>query len=84
MLMTIRFQDGRREAVMLASGRDRMRIVTRSKRDAIELHKVDTHWVTEDGDEVEIETMTPLAGIDVSDFCSELWPRTAETSGATG
>jgi hypothetical protein len=65
MLMTIRFQDGRTvKAVLLAAGPDRMRIVTKSQRDATELRKVDTRWVTEGGHEIEIEA--PLAGTDVS------------------
>ena len=85
MLMTIRYQDGRRDqAVLLAASRDRMRIVTKSQRDAIELQKLDTCWFTEAGDEIEIESLVPLAGTDASGFCSEVYPRTAAASGPTG
>jgi hypothetical protein len=77
MLMTIRFQNGRRdEAVLLAANRDRIRIVTRSRRDAIELRNVNAYWFMEDWTAIEIETFIPLEGTDVSAFCAEVYPRT--------
>ena len=75
MLMTI--QDGRRaEAVLLAANRDRMRVAVASRRDVIELRKVDTYWFTEEGAEIQIETFIPLDGTGVSAFCAQLYPRT--------
>ena len=75
MLMTIRYQDGLRiEAVLLAAGRDRMRVAAGAQRDTIELHKVDGCWFTEEGDEIEIEALIPLAGTDVSSFCAAVYP----------
>jgi hypothetical protein len=45
-----------------------MRISVASQRDTIELHKVDSGWYTEKGDEIETEALIPIAGTDVSSF----------------
>ena len=67
MLMTIRCQSGLRvEAVVLAANRERMRVAVDSHRDTVELHKVDACWHTEDGTEIEIETLIPITGTDVA------------------
>jgi hypothetical protein len=74
MLMTIRYQNGlRAEAVVLTADNERMRVVLDSQRDTIELRKVDGCWYTEDGAEIEIEALIPLAGTNVA---SSLYPRT--------
>ena len=66
MLMTIRYQSGLRvEAVVLAVNRERMRVAVDSHRDTVELHKVDACWHTEDGSEIEIEALIPIAGADI-------------------
>jgi hypothetical protein len=77
MLMTIRYQNGLRvEAVLLAANRERMRVAVDSQPDAIELYKVDACWFTEDGAEIEIEALIPVAGTDVSLFCAAVYSRT--------
>jgi hypothetical protein len=77
MLMTIRFQNGRRaEAVLLAASPDRMRIVTSSHSDTIELRRVGACWLAGEVAEIEIEALIPLAGTDASGFCAEVYPRT--------
>ena len=77
MLMTIRYQSGLRvETVVSAASRERMRVVIDSQRDTIELHKVGACWHTEDGTEIEIEALIPIAGIDVSGCCAMAYPRT--------
>jgi hypothetical protein len=82
MRMTIRYQSGLRvEAVLLAASRDRMRVAIPSRRDAIELHKVDTVWFTEEETAVEIEALIPLAGTDVSAFCTAVHPLTNTAGG---
>jgi len=66
MLMTIRYQNGlRAEAVVLTADNERMRVVIDSQRDTMELRKVDACWYTEDGAEIEIEALIPLAGTNV-------------------
>ena len=66
MLMTIRYQNGlRAEAVVLTANNERMRVVIDSQRDTMELRKVDACWYTEDGAEIEIEALIPLAGTNV-------------------
>jgi hypothetical protein len=47
-----------------------------SQRDTIELNKVDAGWITEEGDEIEIEAIIPIAGTDVSSFCAAVHPLT--------
>jgi hypothetical protein len=77
MLMTIRRQNGlRAEAVVLAASRERMRVAIDSQGDTLELHEVDAHWYTEEGAEIEIEALIPIAGVDVSRFCAAVYPRT--------
>jgi len=74
MLMTIRYQNGlRAEAVVLTADNERMRVVIDPQRDTIELRKVDACWYTEDGAEIEIEALIPLAGTNVA---SSLYPMT--------
>jgi hypothetical protein len=73
MLMMIRYQDGlRSEAVLLAASRERMRIATATQRDTLELHQVDGCWLTDAGDEIEIEALIPLAGTGVPTFCAAI------------
>jgi hypothetical protein len=77
MLMTIRYQSGlRAEAVVLAASRERMRVAIDSQDDTIELREVEAHWYTEEGAEIEIEALIPVAGVDVSPFCTTVYPRT--------
>jgi hypothetical protein len=77
MRMMIRYQSGLRvEAVLLAASRERIRIAIDSQRDTVELNKVDACWHTEDGAEIEIEALIPIAGTDVSQFCAAVYPRT--------
>lgn len=61
---------------MLAANPQRMRVVVDSRRDTIELHKVDACWYTEEGTEIEIEALIPIAGTDFSRFCAAVYPRT--------
>jgi hypothetical protein len=78
MRMTIRYQSGMRvEAALLAASRETMRVTVEAERDAIELHKVDSGWRTETGEEIEIEALLPLVGADLSQFCREVYPRTS-------
>jgi len=78
MQMTIRYQNGARsEAVLLAASRERMRLATGSNADTIELQKLDAFWWTERGEQIEIEALIPMSGMDVSQFCAEVYPRAA-------
>jgi hypothetical protein len=77
MLMTIRYQSGLRvEAVLLAANSERMRVAAYSQRDTIELHEVDARWYAQEGAEIELEALIPIAGTDVSSFCAAVYPRT--------
>jgi hypothetical protein len=77
MLMTIRHQNGMKaEAVVLAAGRDRMRVALDSKYDTIELHELDARWYTEEGAEIEIEALVVSAGVNVPLLRAAVYPRT--------
>jgi hypothetical protein len=76
-MMTIRYQSGIRvEAVLLAADSERMRVAIDSQSDTIELRRVDACWYTEEGAEIELEALIPMAGTDVSSFCAAVYPRT--------
>jgi hypothetical protein len=76
MQMTIQHKSGLRvDAVLLAANRERMRVAIPSERDTIELTKVDGCWLTETGEQVEIEALFPIDGVDVSQFCAAIYPR---------
>ena len=76
MQMTIRYRSGLRiEAVLLAANRERMRVAIPCERDTTELNRVDASWLTEDGEQVEIEALVPIDGVDVSQFCAAVYPR---------
>jgi hypothetical protein len=75
MHMIVKFQNGiRAEALLLAGGRDRMRLIVSGQADAIELSKADGYWYTEAGEPVEIEAITAVG--DCTEFCAEVQPRT--------
>jgi hypothetical protein len=83
MRMMIRYQSGLRvEAVLLAANRERMRVAICSRRDTLELHRVDAGWRTQRGAAVEIEALMAIPGTDFSRFCPAVRPRrNAELAG---
>jgi hypothetical protein len=57
-----------------------MRVAMASKRDTIELHRVDADWYTEKWDEIEIGALIPIADTHISSFCAAVYPRTNAAS----
>jgi hypothetical protein len=58
MRMILQYEDGRRaSAVILATSRDRMRVVFRDGRDTTELRLFENQWMSEDGDAVDVEAL---------------------------
>ncbi len=83
MRMIIRNRNGvRAEAILLAAGRDRMRVAIDSEPDTTELHLFDGEWYTDEGSAIEFEAIFPVDGMDVSRFCADVHPR-AMAAGAT-
>jgi len=77
MLMTIRYKSGLRvEAVVLAANRERMRVAIDSETDTFELQIGDACWHTEDGAEIEIEALIPIAEPAFSALCARVYPLT--------
>jgi hypothetical protein len=65
----------RGEAIILAAGRDRMRIAERGLRDTTELTLLDGDWFDENGRSIEFESMIAIGGGFVADI-TDLRPRT--------
>ena len=65
----------RGEAIILAAGRDRMRIAERGLRDTTELSLLDGDWFDENGRSIEIESMITIGTGFVADI-ADLRPRT--------
>ena len=58
MHMTLRFPTGRRaEAILLAAGPDRLRIVLRRRSDTYELRLAGGEWISERGERIEVESL---------------------------
>ena len=77
MRIMIRYQDQRTvEAVLLAANQERMRIAIASQGDATELTLNSEYWLTDKSEQVEIEALITIDGLDVSHFCAEIYPRT--------
>jgi hypothetical protein len=77
MRMFIRYDDGVEvETLLLAAGRDRMRVVIPEQRDTVDITMLEGSWRTEGGQAIEITALIPFAGTDCAQFCAEVYPRT--------
>jgi len=77
MRMILRYDNGIRvEAVLLAANRQQMRVVIEDRKDTVEFTAVDGRWFSDIGAAIEIEAVIPVASVDASLFCSEVFPRT--------
>ncbi len=58
MPMILLYENGLRvDAMLLAIGQNRMRVVFRGGRDAMELRLLKDQWMSEEGDAVDIESI---------------------------
>ena len=58
MYMILCYPTGQRvDSVLLATGRDRMRLAVRGRNETIELRLEQGHWTSEDGVQVELESV---------------------------
>ena len=64
------------EGVLLAVSPGRLRIVLRKRNDTIELRLSEGHWVSEDGDSVEIESLVSDGQPEMAAVYSRLAPMT--------
>jgi hypothetical protein len=63
MLMNLLNGTGERtEAVLLATGDNKMRIVVKGLKDATELRLVEDQWISENGVAVDIESLIAIDG----------------------
>ena len=71
MYMVIRFAGGIViEAVVLAKGRDRLRLAVAGFLDTVELRRVGARWFTADREPVEFDFLMSNVHVGESDFCS--------------
>ncbi|HEY1337286.1 MAG TPA: hypothetical protein VGF59_07235 [Bryobacteraceae bacterium] len=71
----------RREALVLAVGENRLRIVVAGQRDAVELRRTYGHWTSDLGATVQLEGIMAHDGIDLARFYADLFPREQALSG---
>jgi len=58
MLMILCYPTGRRvDGVLLATGRDRMRVAVRGRNETIELRLEEGRWTSDEGVRVELESV---------------------------
>jgi len=70
MLMSMQPEMGARcEAVVLAAGKDRMRLAAVGEHDTIELTMVAGQWFDEGGRRIAIDAMVALDGMEYSHIC---------------
>jgi len=65
MHLMLTFSNGRRtEALVLAVGRNRMRIAIPSRNDAVELTLAGGQWTTDTGETLELDSLISLVDVD--------------------
>jgi hypothetical protein len=82
MLLAIQHENGRRcEALLLATGEDRMRLAPRGGLDTLELTRLGERWYDERGRRVTIGAMVAIDGVDCARFYAESRPRVMSAGG---
>ena len=70
---------GRREGILLAAGEFKMRVGFRGCTDTVELRRTEGHWVADDGEPVELESLVADAAL--GGFYSEMGARALAAGG---
>jgi len=82
MQITIKYEDGvRADAILLATGTNRMRVLVMGSNDTEEWTQLDGIWRTEDGRQIEFEAMF-VDGNEWSEFSADPCPKTAAVGGS--
>ena len=63
------------EGIVLAAGKDRMRVALRGGSDVTELHRSYGEWTFENGEPVNLELLLGDSEADVSRFFERIHPR---------
>ncbi|HUI78155.1 MAG TPA: hypothetical protein VLY24_09570 [Bryobacteraceae bacterium] len=63
------------EGVVLAAGKDRMRIALRGGSDVTELHREYGEWMFEDGEPVNLELLHAGSEAEMTRFLERVYPR---------
>jgi hypothetical protein len=82
MLFVIQHENGRTsEALLLATGGERMRLAPRNGVDTIELNRMGERWYDERGRRVTVSAALAIEGVDYSRFSEEGRPRVMTVGG---
>jgi hypothetical protein len=74
--MILRYPSGRRgDGILLAAGRDRLRIVVRRLNETIELCLTGGQWTSEQGDHIEVEGWLADGNTGMAGFSSRICQR---------
>lgn len=65
----------RLEGVVLAAGRDRMRVALRGVSDVTELHREYGQWALETGEPVDLELLLGDSRFEMTRFLEDVFPR---------
>ncbi len=77
--MEVILSDGkgaRREAVILAGGNDRLRVMLRDDKDAVELRREGDKWISEDQSVFEVDAWIVSGTLQPESLCAEILQRT--------
>ena len=81
MHMILLNQNGRRvDAILLAAGRDRMRVVVNNSADTMELRRKNQVWTADNGEPFEFEFMQADGMVNMAAFYHHLHHRTADAA----
>ena len=82
MRIAVRFHNGTRaEALILAADGKQVLVVVEGRPQAEEWLVLDSRLYDQTGQPVEIEAIFALEGLDCTEVCAELFPRTAAAGG---
>jgi len=77
MYLILRYPSGRlADAILLAAGPDRMRVVVKRLNETLELHRTDGQWFSDTGEKVSIEGWINESHQVSFDFSAVVPPRT--------
>ena len=63
------------EGIVLAAGKDRIRVALRGASDVTELHRAYGQWALESGEPIDVELLLGDSRLEMSRFLEDVYPR---------